>query len=250
MKDNFSVQSGSYAAYRPSYPDALFDFLMTVVSGRRCAWDCGTGNGQVAIKLSEHFGKVYATDISPQQLQNGVPSSKIQYSLQPAESTAFADNTFDLITVAQAIHWFEFDKFYGEVKRTAKPEGILAVIGYGLPRITPVIDGIFAGFYHNTLNLYWDKERRYVDENYRTIPFPFPEIGVPAFENTVEWSFEHFIGFIRTGSAVQHFLRKNGTDPVAQIYDDLKKSWGSADTRMIDFPVLFRVGRIEKLLLP
>lgn len=246
MKDNFSAQSGKYAKYRPAYPDALFDFLMNLVSGRQQAWDCGTGNGQVALKLAEYFEQVSATDISQQQLQNAFRNEKITYSVQPAEKTSFPDNSFDLATVAQAIHWFDFGKFYAEVRRIVKNKGILAVIGYGLLRISPGIDRIISGFYHHTLAAYWDKERAYVDENYRTIPFPFPEIKTPPFENTLQWSFDHLTGFLETGSAIQHYKNKNGHSPVDLIYDDLEKTWGKAETKTVKFPVLLRVGRIEK----
>lgn len=246
MKDNFSTQADQYAKYRPSYPNALFDFLIKLVPGRQRAWDCGTGNGQVAEKLAKHFEKIDATDISSRQLQNAFQHERITYSVQPAEKTNFPANSFDLVTVAQAVHWFDFEKFYTEVRRTVKDKGVLAVIGYGLPRISPVIDQIIANFYYNTLDAYWDKERKYVDENYQTIPFPFKEVKAPAFENTLQWTFKHLTGFLGSGSAVQRYKKENGRDPVELIYEDLAKNWGEAASRPMIFPILLRVGRIEK----
>lgn len=246
MKDNFSTQSDKYARYRPAYPDALYHYLLSIVPGREYAWDCGTGNGQIAQVLAESFGKVFATDISRQQIENAVLHEKIEYSVQPAEKTSFPDNTFDLVTVAQAIHWFNFDAFYREVDRTIRDGGVLAVIGYGLIQTHPSIDRIITAFYREVVGPYWDKERRYVDENYKTIPFPYQEMSAPAFDNEFEWTFDHLIGYIGTWSAVKHYEKKNAVDPVDLIRDDLKESWGEAATIKGRFPILLRVARIEK----
>lgn len=243
MKDNFSTKSDQYAKFRPGYPDALFDSLLSLVPRRENAWDCGTGNGQVAVQLTAYFEHVAATDISPQQLQNALVHEKIDYSVQPAEKTSFPDGHFDLITVAQAIHWFDFDAFYREVDRTMRPGGVLAVIGYDLIRISPEVDRVLDAFYRDVVGPFWDKERRYVDERYRTIPFPYADIGAPVFANTVEWTFEHLIGYIGTWSAVKHYQKEKGRDPVGVVYEELRMSWGSAKTRPGQFPILLRVAR-------
>ncbi|MBV9987935.1 MAG: class I SAM-dependent methyltransferase, partial [Chitinophagaceae bacterium] len=177
MKDNFSSQSQNYAQFRPHYPAELFSYLLGLVKERESAWDCGTGNGQVAGVLADHFGLVQATDISQQQLDQAISKPNIHYSVQSAEKTGFADAAFDLITVAQAIHWFRFHEFYSEVKRTLKPGGLLAVIGYGLLRTDAALQQLLDDFYRNTVGVYWDAERRYIDEAYTTIPFPFKEIA-------------------------------------------------------------------------
>src|SRR5258706_6836941 len=137
MKDNFSTQSDKYAKYRPAYPDALYEYLLSIVPGRENAWDCGTGNGQIAQVLAQSFDKVFATDISRQQIDNAIIHPRIEYSVQPAEKTSFPDDSFDLVTVAQAIHWFDFQAFYQEVHRTIRNRGVLAVIGYGLIQTYP-----------------------------------------------------------------------------------------------------------------
>lgn len=246
MKDNFSEQADKYAKFRPTYPDALYDYLMSIVTGRENAWDCGTGNGQVAHKLAAFFDKVFATDISRQQIENAIAHGKIEYSVQPAESTSFPDNTFELVTVAQAIHWFDFDAFYKEVNRTIRNRGVLAVIGYGGIQLSPSVDNVIAGFYRNIVGPYWDKERKYIDDNYRTIPFPYKEIKAPVFENVFDWSFEHLVGYLETWSAVKHYEKENALNPVSLIYDDLRKSWGDDETKKGRFTILLRVARIEK----
>ena len=246
MKDNFSSGSDQYAQFRPTYPDALFDYLLTLVPHRQNAWDCGTGNGQVAIVLADHFDHVAATDLSGSQLASALPHQRIDYSVQPAEKTNFPNTYFDLITVAQAIHWFDFDAFYREVDRTIRPGGVLAVIGYDLLRISPAIDAVVDAFYREVVGPYWDKERRYIDEQYRTIPFPAGEIPAPVFVNEVEWSFEHLIGYLGTWSAVKHYQKQNGQDPVALVYPGLKKSWGADVVKKGRFPILLRVARYDR----
>ncbi|HEY4207874.1 MAG TPA: class I SAM-dependent methyltransferase [Puia sp.] len=247
MKDNFSAHSDKYAQFRPVYPDALYDFLLSLVPARDNAWDCGTGNGQVAQVLVHSFAKIYATDISRQQIENAFVHERIEYSVQAAENTSFPDNSFDLITVAQAIHWFDFGAFYGEVNRTIRGKGVLGVIGYGLIRLSPSLDAVIAAFYRDIVGPYWDKERRYIDDNYRTIPFPFDEVESPSFENIVEWTFEHLIGYLGTWSAVKHYEKATEKDPVDLIRDVLKKAWGAKQTTYTGrFPILLRVARIEK----
>ncbi|HVU55755.1 MAG TPA: class I SAM-dependent methyltransferase [Puia sp.] len=246
MKDNFSSQSDKYARFRPTYPDALYHYLLSIVPARDNAWDCGTGNGQVAQVLAASFKKVFATDISRQQIENAFRHERIGYSVQPAENTSFPDDSFDLITVAQAIHWFDFDAFYREVIRTIRNKGVLAVIGYGLFRLSPALDTIIAAFYRDVVGPYWDKERKYIDDNYRTIPFPFDEIETPVFENVFEWTFEHLIGYLGTWSAVKHYKKATSKDPVDLIHDELKKAWGERETCTGSFPILLRVARIEK----
>lgn len=246
MKDNFSSLSNEYARYRPTYPAALYDYLLSVVPGMDTAWDCGTGNGQVARDLAHHFNQVYATDISGQQIANAMPSPKIKYSVQRAEQTDFPADFFDLITVAQAIHWFEFKRFYQEVNRTIRHNGILAVIGYGGILVTPVIDKLITHFYRDIVGPFWDAERRYIDEDYQTIPFPFPELPAVNLQNQMDWTLDHLLGYFGTWSAVKHFRDKKGRDPVEEIQDELTVKWGVAETRPVRFPILLRIGRIDK----
>jgi SAM-dependent methyltransferase len=242
-KDNFTSQAAEYAKYRPGYPAELFNYLLSLVKDSRAAWDCGTGNGQVAEVLAAHFDKVYATDISEKQLENAVQRPNIMYTVSRAEETPFPAAGFGLITVAQAIHWFDFDAFYQEVRRTIQSGGILAVIGYGLVRVNTEIDAIVNNLYSNIIGPFWDKERKYLDENYQTIPFPFPEITPPHFSNQYEWTVDEFAGYLRTWSAVQHYRKANHQDPVELITEELSMAWTGA-TRQVNFPILLRVAQV------
>lgn len=245
MKDNFSTISDKYAKFRPNYPQAIFDFLYPLLKEKQKAWDCGTGNGQIAQELAKDFRQVEATDISQSQLGHAHAADNIRYSLQAAESTNFEDDSFDLITVAQAVHWFDVDKFNEEVKRVSKSNGVIAIMGYELNTITPEIDQVIRRFYSDVIGKYWDSERKYLELKYQTIPFPFRELETPEIYNIKLWSFDNLIGYLKTWSAVRHFINANGYDPVNEISNDLKNVWGSAEVRKVSFPILFRVGRVK-----
>ena len=245
MKDNFSTISDRYAKFRPNYPQAVFDFLYPLLTTKECAWDCGTGNGQLAAELAKDFKLVQATDISQSQLDHAHQAENIHYSLQPAEKTRFDDSTFDLITVAQAVHWFDFDKFNTEVCRVAKPNGLIAILGYELNTITPEVDRVVRRFYSEVIGKFWDPERRHLEQKYQTIPFPFRELETPEIYNIKLWNFKTLIGYLKTWSAVQHFVKANGYDPVDEIAAELRTAWGDAEVRKVSFPIIFRVGRIK-----
>ena len=246
MKDNFSAQSENYAKYRPTYPPVFFEYLNSLVLTKQATWDCGTGNGQLAYELAKTFDSVFATDISQSQIDNALLASNIEYSVQPAEKTNFKDNLFDLIVVAQAIHWFDFDKFYREVKRTAKNNALICIVGYGKIEIVEQIDHIITNFYQNIIGAYWDKERRYIDENYATIPFPFKEIATPSFANKLEWTFGHLIGYLNTWSAVKHFIKHNGYNPIDKLQTEIEQHWKEGEMKEVTFPLLLKIGRIER----
>ena len=244
MKDLFSSQSDQYLKYRPDYPKEFFEYLNSLVPKKKCAWDCGTGNGQVASVLSKNFDYVFGTDISSEQIRNSVKKDNIFYSVQPAEKTNFSDTIFDVIVVAQAIHWFDFDRFYEEVRRTSKKNAIICVVGYARLQVSPEIDPFVTDFYESTIGKYWAPERKYIDHNYKTIPFPFSEIETPTFENRLTWSLDHFIGYINTWSAVKEFIRQNGYNPVDQLREKIKMFWNIGESKKVCFPILLRVGSI------
>lgn len=246
MKDNFSKHSRQYSTFRPTYPDEAIAFILDQVPTKTSVWDCGTGNGQLAGKLSPFFQNVCATDISDNQIANAVKRDNIIYEVVSAENVSFSENTFDLITVAQAIHWFDFDKFYDKVRLTLKSAGIIAVIGYNLMTIDEACDKIVWYLYSDILgDKYWDKERKYLDEQYKTIPFPFHEIQAPAFAQKVKWDLDELTGYLNTWSAVQHYIKANGTNPVDKIRLLFEKVWGKEKQKEVTFPTLLRIGKLE-----
>lgn len=243
MKDNFSLQSKQYAQFRPTYPAELIQYILRLVDNRKACWDCGTGNGQLAVLLADSFDEVYATDISANQLSNAISRPNIDYSRQEAESTYFPDSSFDLITAGQAAHWFNFDAFYAEANRVLKPSGILAIIGYGLLRFNNEVDTVIDYLYHDLLGKYWDIERKFVEHEYKTIPFTFNEIAmVPSFKLEREVTIDKLIGYLKTWSAVQHFKNATKLDPVDQIIEKLNDVW-IEETQVGLIPFFARVGR-------
>lgn len=246
MKDYFSDQSDNYALYRPSYPDAFFALIRSLLPHTTKAWDCGTGNGQVAAKLAPFFDTVYATDISQSQLDNAIQTSNIHYSQQPAEQTDFPADFFDLIIVGQAIHWFDFERFYAEAIRTAKNGAMIGIIGYAKLMINDPLDAVINHLYSTILQGYWPAERRYIDEQYTTIPFPFPLVDTPEFSHKLHWTFEQLWGYLQTWSAVKQYQKLHQQNPVSLIEADLRAAWGTIEQREVSFPLLLRVGTINK----
>jgi SAM-dependent methyltransferase len=243
LKDNFSTQAVQYVQFRPTYPKTLYDFILNNVAQKTLAWDCATGNGQVAVELSLFFDQVYASDISAKQLANAPQKENIIYLEEPAEKTSFKDDSFDLITVAQGIHWFNFEEFFKEVKRVLRPNGLFLAVGYGLMSVSPAIDKVIFKLYSDILGKYWDEERKHIDNNYNSIPFPFSPIESPSLFITTRWDFAQLVGYLETWSSLQHYLKAHHKNPIDLIIGDLKKAWGSEEEKNIDFPLIIKAGR-------
>jgi 2-polyprenyl-3-methyl-5-hydroxy-6-metoxy-1,4-benzoquinol methylase len=244
-KDYFSNQSKIYATFRPGYPEDLYRFIFNHLKNKSVAWDCATGNGQVAKHLSGYFEKVYATDISQQQIDNAFPEKNVFYSVSKAEQTSFNDHQFDLITVAQALHWIDTEAFYKEVIRTSRPEALIAVWGYSLLNINAAIDRLFLNFYYNTVGQYWDAARKLVEEEYRSIDFPFNPISAPRFELRVKWTLAQFAGYLTSWSATQNCIKATGQDPVPAFVETVKTHWNEDELKMVTFPLFMKLGRIH-----
>lgn len=246
FKDLFSGQAADYAKFRPRYPAKLFDFLASVAPSHERVWDCGTGNGQAAVELARRFDSVIATDPSEKQLASAEPHPRVQYVRASAEQSPLAAQSVDLVTVAQAFHWFRQDEFFSEARRVLKPRGILAIWTYNLPRISPEVDQVVDSLYRGTLDGYWEKARRLVEEGYRNVSFPFDEIQTPAFEMTAEWTVEQFFGYLSTWSALNTYIRKNRRNPLTEIAPRLESAWQGArenqGMRTVRWEFALRVG--------
>lgn len=245
MKDLFSSYAHRYARYRPTYPDDLYEFVLRHVPDRAAAWDCATGNGQVATVLARYFARVDATDLSAPQLAQAIPAPTVRYAVSRAESTPFADASFDLITVGQALHWFDFTRFFAEARRVLRPGGVLAVWGYELLHVSPEIDALIDVFYTKTVGPYWAPERRYLNERYQTVPFPFAEVPAPAFSMEKTWTLDDLLGYLGTWSAVAGFRQARGFDPVPDLGQALRDYWPEGETKGVTFPVFLRLGTKE-----
>lgn len=245
FKDHFSTQAAGYAKYRPHYPAALFEYLATIAPAKKIAWDCGTGNGQAALGLAKHFDFVIATDPSEKQIRNAISHEKIKYVVAPAEQTDIAPQSVDLIVVAQALHWFDHEKFYAEVRRVAQPRGIIAVSMYNLLYSEPEITAIVNEFYFDVVGPYWPPERKHIESEYRTIPFPFAEIKPPSFDLETQWNLDELFGYLNTWSATQRFISQHGFNPLEKIAERLASLWGDPESKKrIEWPLHLRVGKV------
>jgi ubiquinone/menaquinone biosynthesis C-methylase UbiE len=244
MKDLFSGHATDYALYRPDYPEALYQWVFRHVQHFDKAWDCATGNGQVATVLAKYFSEVEATDLSQAQISQAVLLPNVHYQVSPAETTPFDANTFDLITVGQALHWFDFELFNKEVKRVAKKGAIIAVWGYELLTISPEIDAIILDFYQNTIGDYWDDERRHIENQYADVHFPYNTLKKSIFLQNYDWSLTQLCHYLNTWSSVRKFEKANGNNPIEALHDRLNGIWGSASTRLVTFPVFGQLGEV------
>ena len=244
--DHFSSQSADYAAFRPRYPAELFAYLALRVSRRELAWDCATGNGQAAVPLAQYFPKVVATDISATQIQNAERHERIEYRVARAIESGLPSGTVDLITVAQALHWFDLPGFYAEVERVLAPEGILSVWSYGSAAAdAPALTDCIARLEWDTLGSYWPSGRALVGEALRDLPFPFEEIESPAFRLEANWTIEQLMGYVRSWSATQRYVDERGNDPTPDFVRALREHWGDPASRhVIHWPFVLRLGRV------
>ena len=243
FKDNFSKQSDIYLKYRPTYPTELFEYLSKLTPEHDLAWDCGTGNGQAAIGLTKFYKNIYASDPSDDQIKNALPNGKITYRVEKAENPTLKNNSVDLITVAQALHWFEFDKFYQEANRVLKVNGVIAVWAYKLPSITHEIDKIIKYFHNEVVGEFWQQENRLVEKKYRTIPFPFEELPAPEFRIEKSLSLTELTGLIQSWSAVQRFIQKNRKDPIPKLKEELASCWDQHFRKKITWKLALKVGK-------
>jgi SAM-dependent methyltransferase len=244
FKDHFSGHAADYAKFRPNYPPSLFDYLASISPECELAWDCATGNGQAAVGLAEHFAKVIATDASAQQIESAQPHSSIGYWVAPAETSGIDPGSVDLILVAQALHWFDMDRFFTEAKRVSKENGILAVSTYTYVTINPEIDAIVSKFYRETTGPYWPPERELVESNFESIRFPFPELPSREFEMLQHWNLAQLTGYLRTWSATKKFMAACGFDPVDSLVEELRAVWRNPETPCeVRWPLHLRVFR-------
>jgi ubiquinone/menaquinone biosynthesis C-methylase UbiE len=246
-KDLFSRQSDLYARYRPTYPRHLYKYFLSFVKEKNIAWDCATGNGQAAVVLADHFKKVIATDISPAQIEKATKKENIEYLVCAAESTPFEENTFDLVTIAQAYHWIKWKEFKKEVTRVCKPNAVIAIwIYYRHTTGSEAVDNAVHEFYENVTKQYWDYERKFVDELYATVEFDYELLPVKEFETILNWKREDLIGYISSWSAIQKFIKINGYSPIPMIEEKIKMLWPEAEVKKVVFPIYLKLGRIMK----
>jgi SAM-dependent methyltransferase len=247
----FATVAREYANFRPGYPPELFAWLARISPSRDAVWDCGCGSGQASVALAEHFPVVHATDVAPEQIAAAKPHPHVRYSVTPAEHSGLDAASVDLVTVAQALHWFDVPAFYAEAVRVARPGALLAVWNYPRPQFQDAeLDRRFFSFYSEVVGPYWPPERRHIESGYRTLPFPFGEIESPAFGLELIWNIEQVAGYVSSWSATARYRKALGADPVPLLRDALADAWpGDGTSVPIRMPLILRIGvlRVGKL---
>lgn len=243
FKDHFSRQSAAYSRYRPAYPPQLIQFVADQAPGRTLAVDCATGNGQAAVALAGHFEEVLAIDGSPSQLGRAELHPHVHYTAGLAERLPVRDGSVDLVVAAQAVHWFDFPRFHAECRRVLRPGGLVAVWTYEKFRATAAVDALIDDFYANVVGVDWPPERRYVEEGYRTLPFPWPELPTPSFRLETDWDFEQVLGYLATWSSVQRYKERVGCDPLEALRPRLAACWPPSVALRLRWPIHLRLGR-------
>lgn len=239
----FNQGADLYEKYRPTYPREMYDYLASLCVATETAWDCACGNGQVAIDLAEKFNLVYATDVSREQIANAKPHSKIKYSIVTSENTSFLDNSFDLICVAEALHWFDYSKYWPEVMRVLKPGGVFAAWGYVFPSINDVLDSIFYAMILTKLEPYWAAQNALIWNHYRDVDIPFERVETPEFIMQMHWDLDQLFDFIKTFSATRKAVDVIGSEFLHSAYIEMQQHWGKAlELRKISFDFVFYVG--------
>jgi SAM-dependent methyltransferase len=244
FKDHFSGHAAAYAQARPSYPASLYAWLTAQCPAHELAWDAGCGNGQASVALAEHFDHVFASDPSATQIEAAAAHPKVRYANEPAEQCSLPDHSADLITVAQALHWFDHARFNVEAQRVLKPGGVIAAWTYQRSSVTPAVDAVFAPLYEDTLGAYWPPERRHIEAGYATLPFPFEIIETPPLELRCDWTLPQYLAYLRSWSASQRYLKATGRDAIAEFAEPMAQAWGDpAQVRTVSWPMLMRAGR-------
>jgi ubiquinone/menaquinone biosynthesis C-methylase UbiE len=245
FRDHFSAVANRYADFRPHYPPALFDYLATLVPRSTLVWDCACGNGQATLDIAERFDHVVATDASGEQIASAKPHPKVEFRVAAAEQSGLPDESVGLVTVAQALHWFDLERFYAEVRRVLKPDGVLAVWAYGINEVEgEAVNRLAHEFHANIVGPYWPPQRMLVEAGYRAISFPFVQIIPPGFNMEARWTLDQLVGYFSTWSATSRFIKATGTNPLDPLRESLAREWGDTNSsRLVTWPLALRVGR-------
>lgn len=239
----FAAVARDYERFRPRYPEALFELLVTRAPAALLACDCASGNAQAALPLTRHFATVIATDASIEQLAAASAAPAMYRVVAAAEQLPLAASSADLVTVAQGLHWLDLPAFYAEARRILKPAGVLAVWTYNMCEIAPAIDALIGDFYRHTVGKYWTAERALVDEAYASVELPFAAAETVCLPMSARWDLAHLLAYLGTWSAVTRFRRAEGRDPVAEFAPRLAQQWGEEGARAVRWRLTIKLGR-------
>jgi SAM-dependent methyltransferase len=247
VQDHFSGVAQAYATARPGYPPALFDAIATHVPATAHVWEPGCGSGQATRDLAARFAHVHATDPSATQLARhwaqDEATSNVTLGVEPAEHSWLIDRSVDLVAVAQAMHWFDVPAFFAECDRVLRPGGVLAAWGYDDFDVPADMTQAVAAF-RARIEGDWPPERAFIKRHYGDFDWPFERIDAPSLALSADWSFNRFVGYLSSFSAVVQHRARTGEDAVALHVDALRDAWGNpASARRITWPLFLHLRR-------
>jgi SAM-dependent methyltransferase len=245
FRDHFSGHATDYASARPGYPAALFDWLAEQAPGRTLAWDAGCGNGQAGTALASRFAQVYASDPSAEQIAAAQPMANVRYAVEAGESCSLSDASVDLVTVAQAMHWFDVPRFQAQARRVLRPSGVFAAWTYARSTVTPAVDEPFGRLHDELLEDWWPEGRLHPLDGYANLPFAFERIAeIPTFAMRCDWTYAQYSAYLRSWSACQRYAKATGKDALALIEPELREAWGDPEqVRTVSWPLTVHAGR-------
>ena len=171
-----------------------------------------------------------------------MPAPNVTYSVQPAEATSFADASFDAVCVAQALHWFDFDRFNAEVQRVLRPGGLLLVTGYGWSHVSPEFDRALVRAVIDPIAPLWPAQNQILIDGYRDVPFPFERVAFPEMAIEVTWTLAQFLDYMATWTATRRMLEVD-TEFLVRAAAVLRAPWGGAPARVVTMPLVVLCGR-------
>ncbi|MDT3677231.1 MAG: class I SAM-dependent methyltransferase [Burkholderiaceae bacterium] len=244
--DHFGSVASTYADSRPSYPQALFDWLAEQCARRELAWDCGAGSGQASVALASRFARVIATDASAKQIARAIPHARVEYRVAVAEQSGLDAGCVDLIVVAQALHWFDLGRFWPEVRRVARRGAVFAAWTYGPLHVEGnEVDALVQRF-RAQIAPWWPEERRHVENGYRDIALPFPRLEAPPLAIDARWDVDRLLGYLRSWSSVVRMRQARGVDPVQALEAPMRAAWGATvGERVIRWPLTLLAGFVD-----
>jgi SAM-dependent methyltransferase len=241
FNDHFSALAAAYAAGRPTYPTELYDWIARKAPARDRLWDCATGNGQAAAGLADHFLEIHATDASAEQIGQAIAHPRIAYSVQEAEHTTFDDDFFDVVTVAQAMHWFRVAEFGAEASRVLRPGGLLVAWAYGFFRVLPEIDAIMQREFFEPIQPYWPAGAEMAWSGYESVEFALAPVCAPQLPLICRWRLPQLRAYLESWSALRYYTQDQGPGLLDRALEQVSVLWGdSAQARPVSMDLRIR----------
>jgi SAM-dependent methyltransferase len=200
---SFGRQAATYAKGRPTYPDALFEWIAENSPSMQRALDIATGSGQAAQTLVKYFDHVDATDIDPAQIKAATPHAHITYHTAPADQSGLPKQSVDAINVATALHWFAGEAFWLEITRIAKPGAFFCAYVYSLAQVEGPIQTDYLDPLFDRLAPYWSAGNHLAMSGYtaENTYCPFQTVNAPQFDAGGLWTAGQLMDFIESWSA-------------------------------------------------